>query len=490
MSGGSVGRVLEERFELLDQLGVGGMGTVWRARDLVLHRDVAVKEVRPVDGADPDETRERVLREARALARVSHPNVVTVHHIVDERPHPWLVMELVEGSNLQDRLRTGPLPEQEVARIGRQVVAGLQAIHAVGILHRDIKPANVLLRADGRAVLADFGIASVEGTTSITQIGQVVGSPEFMAPERLSGLPEGPAADLWSLGMTLFVAVEGHSPMRRKTTAATMSAVLSERIPPPERAVALRPALEALLIKEPTSRADASEAAHLLSVPIDSATATTEAGAGVPPAAHTPPVPMTVPRRLRSSPLRRRGAAVAGALAGALVLAGGMYAGLHLGSTDDRADGAGSTSSVATASSSRAPRTESSAPPSAVVAPPASPPSSAPPAKTSGVWIAQLASEPVSAGTAARDRRLRDVRRTVPGARVLRSDQYAALRSGYWVVYAPGPFATGRAALKFCAGHGRVTASQCVGRYLSDKAADRVYICYPRASAKSRCTRS
>ncbi|HCA84434.1 MAG TPA: serine/threonine protein kinase, partial [Streptomyces sp.] len=255
MSG--AGETIGGRFELLEQLGSGGMGMVWRARDTALEREVALKEVRPLDPAlaetHPETSRllrERVLREARALARLSHPNVVTIHHIVDADPHPWLVMELLPGESLQDRLAGGPLPPSDVARIGRDVLSALDAAHTAGIHHRDVKPANVLLRSSGSAVLTDFGIAAVQGSTTLTASGDVIGSPEYIAPERIRG-DDLPASDLWSLGMLLYVAVEGVSPMRRATTLATLAAVLDDPVPPPARAGALAPVLAELLVRDP-----------------------------------------------------------------------------------------------------------------------------------------------------------------------------------------------------------------------------------------------
>ncbi|KUO09138.1 serine/threonine-protein kinase [Streptomyces sp. DSM 15324] len=266
-------RVIDGRFELLHRLGGGGMGWVWRARDLALHRDVAVKEVRPPDPAlaeyDPEGARtlrERVLREARALARVHHPNVVTIHHIVDggENTYPWIVMELVTGGSLQDRLQQGALTPVEAARLGREVLSALRAAHAVGIEHRDVKPANVLLRPDGRPVLTDFGIAALREATSLTATGSVIGSPDFMAPERVSGKDGGPSADLWSLGMLLYVAVEGHHPLRRSSTLATLAAVLAEDVPPPRQAGPLAGLLTALLVRDPQARPEAEEVDRLL----------------------------------------------------------------------------------------------------------------------------------------------------------------------------------------------------------------------------------
>lgn len=256
-------RVVDGRFELETRLGGGGMGTVWRARDLVLHRMVAVKEVRPPDRDlaeyDPEGARtlrERVLREARALARIDHPNVVTVHHIVDggEGTYPWIVMELVGGGSLADRLAQGPMPPVEAARIGRGVLAALTAAHDADIQHRDVKPANVLLRSDGRPVLTDFGIAAIRETTSLTATGSMIGTPDFMAPERISGHEGGAASDLWSLAMMLYTAVEGHHPLRRGNTLATLAAVLSEDVPPPVRAGALGDVLMSVLVRDPAAR--------------------------------------------------------------------------------------------------------------------------------------------------------------------------------------------------------------------------------------------
>ncbi|WP_416976762.1 serine/threonine-protein kinase [Streptomyces sp. T028] len=266
-------RVVDGRFELLHRLGGGGMGWVWRARDLALHRDVAVKEVRPPDPAlaeyDPEGARmlrERVLREARAMARVHHPNIVTIHHIVDggENTYPWIVMELVTGGSLQDRLQQGVLTPVEAARVGREVLSALRAAHAVGIEHRDVKPANVLLRPDGRPVLTDFGIAALREATSLTATGSVIGSPDFMAPERVTGKDGGPSADLWSLGMLLYVAVEGYHPLRRSSTLATLAAVLAEDVPPPRQAGPLTGLLTALLVRDPQARPDAGAVDRLL----------------------------------------------------------------------------------------------------------------------------------------------------------------------------------------------------------------------------------
>ncbi|WP_327377755.1 protein kinase [Streptomyces sp. NBC_01216] len=272
-------RVIDGRFELVERLGGGGMGTVWRARDLALHREVALKEVRPPDPAmaeyEPEAARtlrERVLREARALARLDHPNVVTIHHIVDggEGTYPWLVMELVTGGSLHDRLERGTMTPSEAARLGRDLLSALRAAHERGIEHRDVKPANVLLRPDGRPVLTDFGIAAVRESTNLTATGSVIGSPDYMAPERVRGGVGGAAGDLWSLGMLLYVAVEGRHPLRRATTLATLAAVLSEDVPPPRQAGPLGTVLAALLVRDPAARPRAEELDRALSAVAES----------------------------------------------------------------------------------------------------------------------------------------------------------------------------------------------------------------------------
>ncbi|WLQ34467.1 protein kinase [Streptomyces castrisilvae] len=298
MTAGFEGSVIDGRFELLERLGGGGMGLVWRARDIVLHREVALKEVRPPDPEllrlRPDAAemlRKRVLREAVSLARITHPNVVTIHHIVSstEVEHPWLVMELVHGGSLQDRLERGLYTPTEAARLGRGVLAGLQAAHEADILHRDVKPGNVLLRTDGTPLLTDFGIAAVREATSLTNTGELVGSPDYMAPERLRGHDDDPSSDLWSLAMMLYVAVEGHNPMRRSSTLATLAAILEEDVPPPQRADALGPVLRSVLIKDVASRPDAEHLDQLLAQAAGDRALTVIDGVTAPPVPTTGP---------------------------------------------------------------------------------------------------------------------------------------------------------------------------------------------------------
>ncbi|WP_432990790.1 serine/threonine protein kinase [Dactylosporangium sp. CA-233914] len=260
--------LVANRYRLLQPCGVGGMGRVWRARDEALHRDVAVKQIilQPELLDSPrDVAMERTLREARAAARLSHPNVVRVYDVFAAEGHPWLVMEYVPSRSLDQVIRAdGPLGPTRVAEIGLAVLDALEAAHRAGVEHRDIKPANVLLAESGRIVLTDFGIARVEGEGHLTRTGLVLGSPEFIAPERARGVVAGPASDLWSLGATLYAAVEGRSPFGRGSAMETLSALASEEAEPPQRAGAMAPVLRALLCKDLRMRAGFVETAELL----------------------------------------------------------------------------------------------------------------------------------------------------------------------------------------------------------------------------------
>ncbi|MFH8765937.1 serine/threonine-protein kinase [Streptomyces althioticus] len=263
-------RVIAGRYRLLSPLGEGGMGTVWRARDEVLHREVAVKEVRAPAGlpaSDVERMYARLEREAWAAARIADRNVVTVYDVATEDGRPWIVMELVRGLSLAEVLDAeGPVTPRRAARIGAEVLAALRAAHTAGVLHRDVKPANVLIANDGRVVLTDFGIAMVEGSSALTMTGEVVGSPEFLAPERALGRTPGPESDLWSLGVLLYAAVEGHSPFRQDTPLSTLRAIVDEELPPPRRAGPLAPVVEGLLRKDPAERLPADRVAEDLRV--------------------------------------------------------------------------------------------------------------------------------------------------------------------------------------------------------------------------------
>jgi hypothetical protein len=260
--------VLAGRYHLLRPLGRGGMGTVWLGEDEVLHRPVAVKEVAPPPGLtaeERDELRRRTLREARAAARLSHPNVVRVYDVVDSGDRPWLVMEYVPARSLHEVLNEeGPVTPSRAAAIGLSVLDALRAAHTAGVTHRDVKPGNVLLADDGRVVLTDFGLATVPGEASVTRPGLILGSPAYLAPERARGEAGGPESDLWSLGATLYTAVEGRSPFDRDSIIGTLNAVTSEAPDPARRAGRLGRVIEGLLQKDPRRRLDAATTERML----------------------------------------------------------------------------------------------------------------------------------------------------------------------------------------------------------------------------------
>ncbi|WTW96997.1 serine/threonine protein kinase [Streptomycetaceae bacterium NBC_01309] len=368
-------RVGDGRFELVERLGSGAMGTVWRAVDTTLHREVALKEVRAPHDAPADDLallHARVLREAQALARLRNPHVATVHQIVDDDPFPWIVMELVPGRSLTSLLAERTLTPPEAAGIGADVLDALAAAHSAGVLHRDVKPANVLVRPDGRAVLVDFGIAAVEGTATVTGVGSFVGTIEYIAPERTEGRRPTPASDLWSLGVLLYVAVEGRSPFQRASQWGTLTAIVTEPHPPPRQAGRLAGLIDALLAKNPEERPTAADLAGPLAEiasgtpdQASPAAATTVAAApavpggreefptvtsappprpaflptvGVVPPPHGPvPGPTRAPGPGPARPGRARRLVVAGVI-GAVLAGGGTAVGLALAG-DDSDDG-------------------------------------------------------------------------------------------------------------------------------------------------------
>ncbi|MFJ8671190.1 serine/threonine-protein kinase [Streptomyces sp. NPDC093589] len=266
---GGEGRLIGGRYRLDLRLGRGGMGTVWRATDDLLDRQVAVKELHLDEEASGPETRvqrERAMREARTVAQIKHPNVIVVHDVVEQDGRPWIVMELVEGPSLADRLFTGgPVAPREAARIGIALLGALRAAHARGVLHRDIKPANVLMETGtNRVVLTDFGIAQVPGVTTLTEAGGFVGSPEYTAPERMAGRGTGPEADLWSLGVLLCAALSGASPFSRDSLGGVLHAVIHDEIELPEAARPLVAVVGGLLERDPLRRLDVTETERLL----------------------------------------------------------------------------------------------------------------------------------------------------------------------------------------------------------------------------------
>ncbi|HZB32363.1 MAG TPA: serine/threonine-protein kinase, partial [Streptosporangiaceae bacterium] len=271
------GQLVAGRYHLVEIIGRGGMGAVWRARDETLGRDVAVKELilsPVVAAAERAAFCARTIREARSAARLRHPGIVTIHDVIQQDGLPWIIMEYVTGRSLAEVIASaGRLSPDQVARIGLRILAALRAAHSAGIVHRDVKPANVLLDAgsggggpgdDERVVLTDFGIAALEGDAAITQSGLILGTPAFMAPEQARGLRATERSDLWSLGATLYAAVEGGPPYQGPSSGAVFMALATEEPRPPVHAGPLTPVLGGLLRKDPAHRLSAEQTAALL----------------------------------------------------------------------------------------------------------------------------------------------------------------------------------------------------------------------------------
>ncbi|GHE05644.1 serine/threonine-protein kinase [Streptomyces alanosinicus] len=331
-------RLVAGRYRLTERIGRGGMGTVWRAEDEVLAREVALKQLHAQPHLSDDQLAtlyERTRREARSAARVVHPNVVVVHDVVDDAGRPCIVMEYVPAPTLADLLKDGRiLPPEEAARIGLGMIAALRAAHAAGVLHRDIKPGNVLLGTGGRVVLTDFGIALTAGTSTLTQTGEMIGSIDYMAPERVRGRTPGPASDLWSLGATLYQAVTGRTPFRRATAMETAYAIAVDPLESARQAGPLSSLVEALLAKEPEARPSAEETESALRTVAAGAStaavprAATGTNSDVAPAgSDTETSAQPTPGRHRNRNRRRKWPALvsAGAIAAAAATAGALY---------------------------------------------------------------------------------------------------------------------------------------------------------------------
>ena len=355
-------RLVGERYALRRVIGRGGVGQVWEAEDTVLGRAAAIKEVALPDRLTETEregVRARVMREARAAARLNHPRSVTVFDVIEEDGRLWLVMELVDGETLAERVqRSGPMSPAEAAEVGLQVLDALEHAHAEGVVHRDVKPSNVLVLPEGAVKLTDFGIASLADDARITSTGMVLGSPSYMAPEQATDAGATPATDLWGLGAALYFAVEGVGPFDRGEPLPTMHAVVHEDARPPTRAGALAGTIDALLAKDPLTRPSVEETRQLLQgvasggEPTQPSSSQTEAMPA--PEPEPTPVPVTVDERpplLTAAPTSRRAWLVPAALLAAVALIAAVVA---LAGRDSGRDGGGGASPDTTAARSAA----------------------------------------------------------------------------------------------------------------------------------------
>jgi hypothetical protein len=525
------------RYRLGRLLGAGGMGEVWLAYDEDLDdRPVAIKMMRSALLAEPEDAA-RFQREMRLAARMQHPNIMTVYTTGADNGVPFMVLEYLEGNDLGQVVAGSPgrppvrLGPEQVARIGRDTCAALAYAHALGVVHRDIKPGNVFLCDSGLVKVADFGIAKAISGTRLGASGTLVGTLPYMAPEQWLGEPAAFSNDIWAVGCVLYELLAGVLPRSYATpTEYVAAAARGERVAPLAVSAGVPPwlaaAVMAMLEPDPRGRPVAAQCEALLAGAVPGVMAGVAPGAmavvvpGFPGAAHPEdsdgvgPVAGLVAGGARvAAPPRGRGRgsgrriAIAAAALAVLAVAGGTAVALAYGPGTPSASspGAGSGSTAAGQPSDSAPASvpaaatapassQSSTPAAQASSAPASPADSTwvagPAGPADGTWVAQLDSVPFSAGNGALQSALTKVQAQVPGAQYLASDDYASLRSGYWVIYYDGAFTNGTEAVGYCAAQGLTTSNQCVGRYLSNNPADITYICHPPGGpAEASCYR-
>jgi eukaryotic-like serine/threonine-protein kinase len=458
------------RYRQVRLLGAGGMGEVWLALDEELgERPVAIKRMHPRTLTDAEDVA-RFQREMRLAARMQHPNITTVFTTGTDNGIPFMVMEYLQGQDLGKASRVQSAAE--AARIGRDTCAALAYAHDLGVVHRDIKPGNVFLCDTGQVKVTDFGIARAVSGTSLTATGSLVGTLAYIAPEQWLGEAPAFSNDIWAAGCVLYELLSGRPPRVYPSATGYVAAAARREPVPPLQPDARTPAwlayaIMAMLEPDPRRRPSAAECVDLLSGRSAQFPATATAQRPVPAAAYSPAEPPRAPRPVAVPASRSRSRMIALSVAAlAAVTAGGTVLAL----THGTARGAGHHGALGHAT--------------------ATAPGTPAPDPAAGVWIAQLASVPVSAGPAKLQQELDQVRAEIPGARYLTSSDYASLNPGYWVIYYLGSFSDGTQAVGYCAAHGRANTSQCVGRFLSHDPRDKTYICVPPGgSQENGCSR-
>jgi serine/threonine protein kinase len=487
------------RYRQVRVLGTGGMGEVWLALDVELgERPVAVKRMRSRMLSEAEDVA-RFQREMRLAARMQHPNIMTLFTTGSDNGVPFMVMEYLQGQDLGkiSRIRDA----DEVARVGRETCAALEYAHGMGVVHRDIKPGNLFLCDTGQVKVTDFGIARAVSGTSLTATGTLVGTLPYMAPEQWLGEPAAFSNDIWAVGCVLYELLSGRPPRTYASpTEYVAAAARREPVPPlhPDAGTPawLAAAVMAMLEPDPRRRPGAAECVRLLSGPPAQPQGPAAVRRPVPAAAYFPTEPSVAPPSPASPTSRSRSRIIALSAAALVAVAAGGTAAAFMHGTFG---GAGHPYAPGAAAGPVASRDATQASPGASATGQASRPSlsqttgtsAAPGAQNpSSMWIAQLASVPLSEGFAELSQELEQVRADVPGAQYLLSSDYASLNPGYWVVYYQGSFSDGTQAVEYCAAHGRTSRNQCVGRYLSHDPQDKKYMCLPPGgSQETGCSR-
>jgi eukaryotic-like serine/threonine-protein kinase len=488
------------RYRQVRLLGTGGMGEVWLALDEELgERPVAIKRMHSRMLADAEDVA-RFQREMRLAARMQHPNIMTLFTTGTDNGIPFMVMEYLEGQDLGKASRIWSAAE--AARVGRDTCAALEYAHDMGVVHRDIKPGNLFLCDTGQVKVTDFGIAKAVSGTSLTATGTLVGTLPYMAPEQWLGETAAFSNDIWAIGCVLYELLSGRPPRTYASATDYVAAAARRDAVPRLQPNASTPAwladaIMAMLEPDPRRRPSAAECVQLLSGPSAQFQEPAAIRRPIPAAAYSPAEPSGALRTSAAPAARSRSSRIALSVAALVAVAAGGTAlalmhGTPKGSGQPGVPGAAAGPAVSRGTTQTSPQASSTghASPSALSHATVTSSGTPMPNPAVGVWIAQLASVPVSAGFAKLQRELAQVRAEIPGAQYLVSSDYASLNPGYWVIYYLGSFSDGTQAIEYCAAHGRTSTTQCVGRFLSHDLRDKTYICFPPGGSQEKgCSR-